>query len=260
MTLVDGPSSGFSQAMVDEFPSERLGAGCFFGEAALTAMDGHIADVVSLGATGGVRCDPQGSPLGRRRPDPTVLFRLSRADFDAVVERFPALGERLHDVGMARVRRACSPQCSPIRALRRCNFTSRGGAGAPNPSAAAAPSSPNGSPRHSTARFSFLLRESLTAASTGTEGSAGGGEPSTPGGACTSPVPGRRLSDVLIDEEDDDDDGHFSENWAPSCSGSPLATPGAGRRRMSDILIDDNDSDEELAAEATLKWGEDSSD
>ena len=96
----------------------RIGAGGLFGEVALTAAEERSADVVSLGSTGGVRCDSQGSPLGRRRVDPTDLFKLTREDFDAVVERFPALEDRLMQIGLARIRRACSPQCSPLRAAR----------------------------------------------------------------------------------------------------------------------------------------------
>ena len=241
---------------MDGCPVDRLAAGSFFGEAALTAMDGHIADVVSLGATGGVRCDPQGSPLGRRRPDPTCLFRLTRADFEAVAERFPALEDRLHEVGMARVRRACSPQCSPIRALRRCNFSGRrlvATSGSP-------PRSPAGSPRHNPLRFSFLVREGLAAA-------AGAAEPCADsvagsGGPAVSRVgsgESRRLSDVLIDDEDEVDDGAFEESWAPSCGPSPVATPGTGRRRISDLFIDDDDGNsDDGRAEATLDWGADS--
>ncbi len=97
---------------------DRLGVGDFFGEVLLSpaAAEELPADVISLGATGGVRCGPDGSPLGRRRTDPVDLFRLSRADFDAVAAAYPALEGRLRSVGSARLRRACSPQCSPVRA------------------------------------------------------------------------------------------------------------------------------------------------
>lgn len=113
--------AGAVQVLVETVPVDVLVAGCFFGEVALTAEVPRSADVMSLGATRGVRCDPQGSPLGRRRADPAQLFRLTKSDFDAVAERYPVLEERLHEVGMARVRRACSPHCSPLRALRRCS-------------------------------------------------------------------------------------------------------------------------------------------
>jgi len=240
-------NAGAVQVQVDGLPSDRLGAGSFFGEAALTAVEEHFADVVSLGATSGVRCDPQGSPLGRRRADPAELFRLTRADFEAVAERFPALEDRLHDVGMARVRRACSPQCSPVRALRRCNFRAQP-AGAP----AGGRSSPT--------RFGFLLTEGLGSAVAGEAGE---------GGAVAAKdtiTEGRRLSDLLIDgdeEEEEEVDGRFMESWAPSgsCPSSPKASPGGNlwspRRRMSDALIDDDDDDEEAAGPdaATLSWG-----
>ncbi len=51
--------------------------------------------------------------------DPAEFFRLTLADFEAVGDRYPALEGRLREVGLARVRRACSPQCSPLRAARR---------------------------------------------------------------------------------------------------------------------------------------------
>lgn len=165
---------------------------------------------------------------------------------------------------MARVRRACSPQCSPVRALRRCNFTARTGSGAAVAAApSSSPGSPNGSPRHSPSRFGFLLRESLVAAAANSSAPGVGNDAVTQAGNsanCTSPVSGRRLSDVLIDEEDDQDDGKFAESWAPSCGGSPMASPGTGRRRISDLFIDEGDSDGEPAAEASLKWGDDNSD
>ena len=238
-------NAGAVQVQVDGLPSDRLGAGSFFGEAALTAVEEHFADVVSLGATSGVRCDPQGSPLGRRRADPTELFRLTRADFEAVAERFPALGDRLHDVGMARVRRACSPQCSPVRALRRCSFHAR-----PN----GAPAGGSGSPT----RFGFLLAEGLGSAAAGAAAAAGEAGEGGAAVATGTATEGRRLSDLLIDgdggEGEEEVDGRFVESWAPSgsCPSSPKASPGGSlwspRRRMSDVLIDNDSEDEEGTA------------
>jgi CRP-like cAMP-binding protein len=110
---------GAVQVLVDGMPVDQLFVGGFFGEVALTAEVERSADVVSLGATSGVRCSAQGLPLGQRPADPAELFRLTRSDFEEVAERFPALEDRLHEVGMARVRRASISQCSPLRAMRR---------------------------------------------------------------------------------------------------------------------------------------------
>jgi hypothetical protein len=118
--------AGSVQVLVEAVPVDVLGAGCFFGEVALTSEAPRSADVVSLGATRGLRCNPQGSPLGRRRVDPAQLFKLTKADFDEVVARYPGLEERLHEVGMARVRRACSPHSSPLCAVRRCSSFAAG--------------------------------------------------------------------------------------------------------------------------------------
>ena len=50
------------------FQVNRIGAGGFFGEVALTAAEERSADVVSLGATGGMRCDAQARPPPIARP------------------------------------------------------------------------------------------------------------------------------------------------------------------------------------------------
>ena len=57
------------------------------------------ADVVSLGATGDVRCSPGGAPLGRRA-DPTELLRLTRADFEEVERERERVGGRGREAGM----------------------------------------------------------------------------------------------------------------------------------------------------------------
>ena len=71
------------------------------------------------GAAAAAAAAAQGSPLGRRKADPAEFFRLTLADFEAVGDRYPALEDRIREVGLTRVRRACSPQCSPLRAARR---------------------------------------------------------------------------------------------------------------------------------------------
>ncbi len=92
--------------------------------------------MVSLGATGGVRCAPDGSPLGRRRADPADLLHLARADFEAVAAAYPALEARLRAASLARMRRACSPAGSPVRALGGSGCRESGpGPGSPGPAA-----------------------------------------------------------------------------------------------------------------------------
>ena len=205
------------QVLINSIEVDRYAAGGFFGEVALTAETPRCADVVSLGATRAVRCDPQGSPMGRRRPDPTELFRLMRTDFDEVVERFPALGDRLHEVGMARVRRTCSPQCSPLLSLRRRSSVVGAGNGGRRSSllamaaaAAAAAACESGStPR----------RGSLLPGGAEWAGPAANGPPCSGPGAGSPAVPQRRMcgdgfsrsedGDVSTDSNKDDE----LENW-----------------------------------------------
>ena len=223
--------AGSVQVLVETVPVDVLGAGGFFGEVALTASEARSADVMSLGSTNGVRCDPGGSPLGRRRPDPAELFRLTRADFEAVAERYPVLEERLHEIGLARVRRACSPHCSPLRALRRCS--SMGSEVSPGGPRRCSGFSMDSEPWRGVRRCSSLSVSGavgLGDSPSGSQSIAGFGR--TPS---ASPAIGRRASDLPSPSS--------AAGWSPSSSGawrlcdlpSPSSATAAGSRRMSDL-------------------------
>ena len=185
-------NSGAVQIALEGIPVDRLGAGNFFGELALTSTEERCADVVSLGATSGVRCDADGSPVGRRRADPTELFRLTRADFEDVVGRVPALKERLHRVGIARVARACSesPKGSPLRSLYQRGLFQRGRNARAMQAAAAA-----GAVRAGPTIASFSAEEGGPAA-----GSAGlDSQPSGPPAPGEADLRERRASDQFIE-------------------------------------------------------------
>jgi CRP-like cAMP-binding protein len=64
-------NAGAVRVLVDGVEVNRIGAGGFFGEVALTAAEERSADVLSLGAAGGIRCDakvPRPSPRPARDP------------------------------------------------------------------------------------------------------------------------------------------------------------------------------------------------
>ena len=212
---------------MDGVQVDRLGAGGFFGEVSLTAEMPRSADVVSLGATRGVRCDPQGSPLGRRRPDPAELFRLTRADFEAVAERFPALEDRLHEVGMARVRRACSPQCSPLHAVRRRSSVAVGGG----------------------RRSSLLAIAAAAAAAAACEG--GGALRHLPAGAdappCSGPASGSPASGAARQRRASGANGEEGDTEDVLASWRGPGPSGQRERRLSDGLLIDEQEEEEAA-------------
>jgi len=251
-------NAGSVQVLVESVPVDVLGAGSFFGEVALTTSGERSADVVSLGATRGVRCDPQGSPLGRRRPDPAELFRLTREDFEAVAERYPALEDRLHEIGMARVRRACSPRCSPLRALRRCSsFSGEGLRRGSTMSAASGGEGEGGMRRCSTFPGDSSAFSHICDSPAGGQWTAAGGRRAS---AVMSPMVGqRRLSDLPSPAAFGRRKSELARSPSPaglgrvSEPGSPvlrrMSEMGAamiGQRRMSDLLIDEEDGEGSL--------------
>jgi len=90
---------GAVKVMVNNEEIDRLVAGDFFGEVALTVAEQRTADIVSLGYHDVFH-------HGISPPVPAEFFRLMRSDFKEVIDKNPTLQQRLAQVGQARVRRA----------------------------------------------------------------------------------------------------------------------------------------------------------
>ena len=84
---------------VQEIDRKRVGG--FFGETALVMETKRTATIKSLGST----------VYAGHSAEAAEFFQLSRADFNAVIEKYPALKLRLHTIAednMKRVKRAQS--------------------------------------------------------------------------------------------------------------------------------------------------------
>eukprot|EP00960_Hanusia_phi_P063610 765521-Hanusia_phi.AAC.4 len=106
--------SGSVSVMVDGSEIDRLHAGDFFGEVALTVSELRTADVISLGAKSGTRCKIPSDSKG-----PTELLQLMRSDFEQILAKFPVLQSRMVEISQSRVRRAISAR----RPSETCSFS-----------------------------------------------------------------------------------------------------------------------------------------
>lgn len=94
-------NSGIAQVLVDGMEIDRKKVGGFFGETALVMETKRTATIKSLGS----------NAYAGHTAEAAEFFQLSRADFNAVIEKYPALKLRLHTIAednMKRVKRAQS--------------------------------------------------------------------------------------------------------------------------------------------------------
>jgi len=108
-------NSGKISVLVDGMEIDRKKVGGFFGETALVMQTKRTATIKSLGS----------NAYAGHTAEAAEFFQLSRADFNAVVEKYPALKLRLHTIAehnMKRVKRAQNSLFYKIRSSIK-NFT-----------------------------------------------------------------------------------------------------------------------------------------
>jgi hypothetical protein len=112
---ITGPHDLPHMLFVTRQEIDRKKVGGFFGETALVMQTKRTATIKSLGS----------NAYAGHTAEAAEFFQLSRADFNAVVEKYPALKLRLHTIAehnMKRVKRAQNSLFYKIRSSIK-NFT-----------------------------------------------------------------------------------------------------------------------------------------
>jgi len=101
-------NSGVAQVLVDGMEIDRKRVGGFFGETALVLSSKRTATVKSLGS----------NAYAGHNTEAAEFFQLSRADFEAVIEKYPVLKSRLNTIAEDNMKRVKKAQNSMMFKLK----------------------------------------------------------------------------------------------------------------------------------------------